>query len=389
MTRRLLTARGFTLVEVMIAVIIGMLLIAGAFAVFTQQHRASVRNEDTLDLNSSTAISFNLFAQQIRASGYRIPNGTGVNPFSNFNSAGGTQAANFYPGNATNAPLWDGLMNHPTLGIRDGTDGLLLVGTDDNDCTMNENVVDNAPAPFVNDNTGTATAYLCAPNCFSRGPANGAAGYPPAATGSAQATDMIGLVTAPTSQTMGIFVKIISYQQDSTPGTMCGGNRTRIDYQNIDELNFWFRPPGPAPAPIVANQHFFRLPIAYFYYVTRNPTTPQLARLHLDTVFQPEIIADGVEDLQLRYQFSGACPAGWTNCDAPAIPTLADLRNLRFVNAALVARTLREDKTNFLNKGQALTVFDHTPPAFLDSYRRRQVAQLIPSLNAVMRDWGS
>lgn len=71
--RYLDTPRGFTLVEVMIAVVIGFLLIAAASATYISQNRSYVAQESTSEVNTQSRIAHDIIADAVRRAGFGVP----------------------------------------------------------------------------------------------------------------------------------------------------------------------------------------------------------------------------------------------------------------------------------------------------------------------------
>lgn len=72
--------QGYTLVELMVATVVGMVLIAGATTTFIVQNRSYQSTESVSELNSQSKTSLNIIAEDIRNAGGGTPSDLGANP---------------------------------------------------------------------------------------------------------------------------------------------------------------------------------------------------------------------------------------------------------------------------------------------------------------------
>ena len=377
MMRRQIAPRGFTIVEVMVAMLISFLSITAIYAIFSSQNQAAIRNDDQREMNGLVNTSFSLLVKNTRMAGFRISTNNALNPINNYTWSWGLGMLN--GGTALRDPLMGD--------IKPGTDGVMLLSAD-NRC-LATNSVDNG-ALFTN--SGGGTARVCEPNCFTAAsPNNYVAGDRAIVSGFNGA----------------IFVKFgtgITVNQTQT-GVCGGGPFTSVPYLGIDELNLATRN-TTSPGDPGTGQLVIRLETAHLYYVNTQNT---LKRLPIDTAFAPEIISDGVEDMQIRYDLRSDCNttsadfpsaywcSGCNQCDAPSnlpirsagvSPLDSDnpLGKLRSARVALIIRSIKPDQATFMNRGLPLAIFDHTPAATPDSYRRRAVTQSVLVKNLEMQD---
>jgi len=384
-TRFLDDARGFTLVEVLIVMVISFLVMSAIFSVFNTQHTASVAQESQQEINSAINVSLDMMLMQIRAAGYRVPPFAAVNPFDNFGITGGTLAGHFEGVGATNV----GLRTNATTGIKLGTDGVMVISTD-NAC-ISGNFVDTSGNHFQPSQTG-ATAYVCEPNCFSAG------------TYTAPLIGMVRFINGTVAQTNSIFlVKILSVSTGQAPsGGVCGGaGFTSVTYSQVDPSNLWDCLPAASGTRCLTTDpgagistELLRLENAHFYFVNRSN---QLSRVALDTnavAYAPQVIAENVEDLQIQYDLISTCTTGvgsWlTGCtrqNFPPSPSSRDmLSQIRGLRVGVVIRARAEDRINFINKGKSVNLFNHVPSPTTDSFRRKTITSLVHVRNLDLLD---
>lgn len=136
--RKILPARaaaGFTLIELMVAMVLGLIVIAGATSVFLASQRTYRTNQALSDVQENARIAFELMARDIRDAGLTGCNNNGrvANVLKNSPTGGGTAWwANW--GNALVG--FDSGQSDPAIGTSmpsrsSGTDSLELLGADD------------------------------------------------------------------------------------------------------------------------------------------------------------------------------------------------------------------------------------------------------------------
>ena len=355
--------RGFTIMEILVVLVLSTFVTIGMFTVFDAQNQAAIRTEDYADINSVQNTSFNILVKHTRMAGYRTPMQSAINPINNFNISGGFNPATAFEGTVLKPAL--------TADIKPGSDAMLLVYAD-NDCRDGTFVDASLPVHNV---AGPTATRVCEPSCFTNG------------TG----TYGVGDVMLVSSQKGDVFVKVTAVQLNQVSAGVCsGGPHSVITYVGIDELNLASRYNCASGDPCIA-QVMTRLETAFVYYVNNSK---QLMRMPMDNAVNPQLVSDGVEDLQLRYDQVVGCTASLcggpcNDCDAPAVQPspLTPFEEIRAVRLGMVLITLREDKTNFLNLGLPVNLFDRvytSPPA--DSYRRRTVTHLIRVKNLEIQD---
>lgn len=70
---RLSTNSGFTLIELMIAVVIGMIIIGATYATYISQQRSFTAQDQVAEMNSTSKIALDMIANDIREAGLGVP----------------------------------------------------------------------------------------------------------------------------------------------------------------------------------------------------------------------------------------------------------------------------------------------------------------------------
>jgi type IV pilus assembly protein PilW len=70
---RVLCERGFTLIELMIAIVISSVIVAGGYTVLTTTHRATISNERAAGTQQNIRVAMELIARDIKQAGFGMP----------------------------------------------------------------------------------------------------------------------------------------------------------------------------------------------------------------------------------------------------------------------------------------------------------------------------
>lgn len=76
---RLTSNSGFTFVELMIAVLIGMIIISATYATYISQHRSFTAQDLIAEMNTTSKIALDMIANDIREAGFGVPQGATYN----------------------------------------------------------------------------------------------------------------------------------------------------------------------------------------------------------------------------------------------------------------------------------------------------------------------
>lgn len=161
MNQRLFTTRrharpqaGFTLVELMIAMILGLVVIAGITSVFLAGQQSFRTNHALSDVQDSSRIAFELMARDIRQAG--------------FTGCGSDRIANVLSNGPSGTPVWWADSTNPVLGYSGGTtDPAVTSGTAvANRVAATDSIAligaTNLPVGITADNPGSAQFTLSA-----------------------------------------------------------------------------------------------------------------------------------------------------------------------------------------------------------------------------------
>ncbi|MEO9078995.1 MAG: prepilin-type N-terminal cleavage/methylation domain-containing protein [Rhodanobacter sp.] len=144
-------ASGFTLIELMIAMLLGLIVIAGVVSVFLATQRSYRTNQALGDVQDGSRIAFELMAHDIRDASLTgcTNNGKIGNVLNNGPAAGGTTWwADWSKPSRTDLTHANGIRGYGAGTVVDpassaktvGTDSLVLLGTEDQGLTINADV---------------------------------------------------------------------------------------------------------------------------------------------------------------------------------------------------------------------------------------------------------
>jgi len=71
--KRLSTDGGFTIVELMIAIVIGMIIIGATYATYISQQRSFTAQDQVAEMNTTSKIALDMIANDIREAGFGVP----------------------------------------------------------------------------------------------------------------------------------------------------------------------------------------------------------------------------------------------------------------------------------------------------------------------------
>jgi len=108
-----LNKKGYTLIEIMISITIGLFLIAAASATYVVQNRSSGAQESVAEINTQSKIALDLIANEIRSTGFGAPDNLNEEPINNvtsmiipFDSTTAPDAVTIVGGFRTIGTLW-------------------------------------------------------------------------------------------------------------------------------------------------------------------------------------------------------------------------------------------------------------------------------------------
>ena len=70
---RVLCERGFSLVELMIAIVISSVIVTGGYTILTTTHKATISNERAVDTQQNTRVAMEVIARDIKQAGFGMP----------------------------------------------------------------------------------------------------------------------------------------------------------------------------------------------------------------------------------------------------------------------------------------------------------------------------
>ncbi|HEX7325122.1 MAG TPA: PilW family protein [Rhodanobacteraceae bacterium] len=168
-THRRGVARGFTLIEMMIAMLLGLIVIAGVISVFLASQQSYRSNNALADVEDGSRVAFELMARDIRQAGLTGCNSVNGRVVNVLNTAPGNAKAPSTPTAQTWWTDWGNAVHGYGPNSSDGpdpalvglsaaqvagTDSLQLIGAGDSDVTIQSSV------PGVNFKLNTPTTQL-------------------------------------------------------------------------------------------------------------------------------------------------------------------------------------------------------------------------------------
>ena len=70
---RMLCERGFSLIELMIAIVISSVIVAGGYTILTATHKATISNERAVGTQQNIRVAMEVIARDIKLSGFGMP----------------------------------------------------------------------------------------------------------------------------------------------------------------------------------------------------------------------------------------------------------------------------------------------------------------------------
>lgn len=317
------TARGFSLIELMVSMAVGLIVIGSATELFKSGMDATALVAQQAEMQQNVRSGLNLVAKDVSMAGSGLPPGGLALPYGVGSSAskyGCDQtatcylAANTYPAAGSVSNYMYGLIPGSTTGMEAGSWTPTIPATGATPDRVTSAYVDYSfplNQYFVTFNNGSGTAITATP------PVAPPAGFP-------------GIIS-PTGINIGDLILLTSIRGSAvgevTGLTPLGGGAVTINFANTDPLNMnqsgaasaniaFLAAGAPGAPPAVANRLWV---ISYYVEVpaTASLQTPRLMRQV--SGLKPQPVADNIIGLKITYD---ACDD--TNSSGPA-PTCAAL----------------------------------------------------------------
>jgi type IV pilus assembly protein PilW len=311
---------GFTLIELLVAIALGMVILAGLFRTFKVQHDSYLIQDQVSAMQQNLRAAMYLITRDLQMAGY----------YTNFDR--------------NNRPLdWNDLDgdSNPNNNTESGRPLLFAVN---NVSASGDGIKDNTDV-IVIVKAGTEGRILTA--------GEGASG---------------GIITLSNRDLDGDGDSDLN-NSGKKFGLLVKEDLSFADFFQVDSASGNINPPGSLTENYTSGDTVYRTDII-IYRVTDHATHPCLERKNLgdDTGYQ--VIAENIDNLQIRYQFNDGI---WTND-----PTGNQAR-IRAVEVLLVARTA------FTQRGyrdtSSIPFGDYTIPAPNDAFRRKSLNSLVKTRN--------
>ena len=308
---------GFTIIELLVAVALGLVILAGLFRTFKVQHDTYVVQDQVSAMQQNLRAAMYMITRDLQMAGY-YTNFDRNNRQLDWNDLDGDSN----PANNTESgrPLIFAVNNASASGIKANTDVIIIVkaGSEGRTLTAGEGASAGVISLSTRDFDADGTADL-----------------------------------NNTGKKFGVLVK-----QDLS----------FADFFQVDSASGTINPPGGLTENYTSGDTVYRTDVI-IYRVTDDATRPCLVRKNLgdDTGYQ--VVAENIDNLQFRYQLNDGT---WTND-----PTGNQFR-VRAVEVLLVARTAFAQRGY---RDTSSITFGTETISVNDSYRRKTLNSLVKTRN--------
>jgi len=316
---------GFTIIELLVAMALGMVILAGLFRTFKVQHDSYVIQDQVSAMQQNLRAAMHLITRDLQMAGY-YTNFDRNNRQLDWNDLDGD--SNPSNNTETGRPLIFAVNNASGGDIKGGTDVIVIVkaGSEGHTLTSGEGASGGVIALSSRDLDGDGTADL-----------------------------------NNTSKTFGLLVK---------------EDLSFADFFQVDSASGSINPPGGLVENYTSGDTVFRTDII-IYRVRADATHPCLERKNLGNDSGYQVIAENIDYLKFRYQLNDGT---WTRN-----PTGNDARRVRAVEVFLIGRTAFPQRgysdTSTYTFGSEPTVQNYTPPGNDQRYRRKTMTSVIKTRN--------
>ena len=365
--------RGFTLIEMIVALFIAALVLSVVFVVFDSHNHQSIAEQRAQELQANNRSSLFFLTRALKNAGTGVPIQAGVFP---------ANQANFGVTNdANDVTRWDNppIFADPNDRIKNGTDAMLILSddlrcggldsTDPKRLDREHYIMPELPGPIVDQNSGAFKFYVCqdAPNCFS----NVASG------------DLLMIFGV----NGGFLVEAENSTDVNVAGAPCNGKPyTEVNAKHVQEFNFAAKPDGlssgPGTTATGVDTQAYRVTSAYLYYVSGDNRFVRVPIRATPSMADIQEIAHDVEDLQFQYNLantngattppldtclgSGEAGCPFVDWDVGSVEHQSQfIRHFRYQvvfasDLVQVGDASGAPKAAFEGQGRPFEVFDHT-----------------------------
>jgi type IV pilus assembly protein PilW len=317
---------GFTIIELLVAIALGLVILAGLFRTFKVQHDSYVVQDQVSAMQQNLRAAMHFITRDLQMAGYYTNFDRNTRQL-DWNDLDG----NSIPTDATESgrPLLFAVNNTSAAGIKADTDVIVIVKAGAEGRTLAAGEFASAGVISLNNRRFDSD------NEDDLNNANPGGGTP--------------------SKRFGLLVK-----QDLS----------FADFFQVNSTTGNITPPGGLTENYTSGDSVYRTDIIIYRVDNTTPTRPCLVRKNLGNDNGYQVIAENIDNLQFRYQLNDGT---WVNDPA------GNQARVRAVEVLLVARTA------FAQRGysdtSSVTFGDYTIPAPNDSYRRKTLNSIVKTRN--------
>lgn len=315
---------GFTIIELLIAIALGLVILAGLFRTFKVQHDSYVVQDQVSAMQQNLRAAMYLITRDLQMAGY----------YTNFDRTARQMDWNDLDGDnnpdtnmETGRPLIFAVNNASGVDIKTDTDVIVIVKASREEGRL----------LGIGEGASTSNISLSSWNLDS------------------EAGDDLNRLAG--TKKYGVLVK------------------NDLNYAELFHLDTSGNIDPPLAQNYTTNDRVHRADIIIYKIDDSTPTRPCLVRKNLGSNNGYQVVAENIDNLQFRYLLDDGSPNGtWTNA-----PVGNDQNRVRAVEILLVARTAFPQRgyrdTNSITFGGA------TIPAPNDSYRRKTLNSIVKTRN--------
>ncbi len=310
---------GFTIIELLIAVALGLVILAGLFRTFKVQHDSYVVQDQVSAMQQNLRAAMHFIVRDLQMAGYYTNFDRNTRQL-DWNDLDGDGNPN--NNTETGRPLLFAVNNASVAGIKANTDVIVIVkaGSEGRTLTSGEGASGGVVTLSNRDFDGDGTVDL-----------------------------------NNTARRFGLLVK---------------EDLSFADFFQVDSASGSINPPAGLTENYTSGDTVYRTDIIIYKVDDSTPTRPSLVRRNLGNDSGYQVIAEDIDNLQFRYQLNDGT---WTND-----PTGNQIR-VRAVEVLLVARTAFPQRG--YKDASSTTFGTETIAAPNDAYRRKTLNSIVKTRN--------
>ena len=316
---------GFTIIELLIAIALGMVILAGLFRTFKVQHDSYVIQDQVSAMQQNLRAAMYMITRDLQMAGY-YTNFDRNNRQLDWNDLDGDSNPN--NNTETGRPLLFAVNNASVSGIKSGTDVIVIVKAGAEGRTL------------VSGEGASAGVITLSNRRFD-----------------SDSEDDLNS----TSKKFGLLVK---------------SDLSFADFFQVNSASGPITPPAGLVENYTSGDTVFRTDLIIYKVDDSTPTRPCLVRKNLGNDSGYQVIAENIDNLQFRYQLNDGT---WVSDPA------GNQARIRAVEVFLIARTAYQqrgyiDSTSY-TFGSGATAYSYTPAGDDRKYRRKTLNSIVKTRN--------